>query len=130
MAVQAGNIIVSFRAGANLTGSRYRFVTLGTEDGTVVLAGANSRVLGVLQNAPNTGMAASVAIAGVAKVVAGGSISRGSLVRSDANGAAVAATLPSGTWSGSTEHVAGIALEAASAGQLVEILLTPFSYGR
>lgn len=130
MAVHAGNIIVSFTAGENLAAARFRFVSLGTADGTVVRAGANSRVLGVLQNAPLVGDAASVAVAGVVKVVAGGSISRGSLVRSDANGAAVAATMPSGTWSGTTEHVAGVALEAASTGQLVEILLMPCTFGR
>lgn len=130
MAVQASTVIVSFTAGADLSNSRFRFVALGGSDGTVVRAGANARVLGVLQNAPKQNDAASVAVLGVVKVVAGGSISRGSLVRSDANGAAVAATMPTSTWGGAIEHVAGIALENASAGQLVEILLTPFSFGR
>ncbi len=130
MAVLASPVIVTFKAGADLRNARWRFVALGTADGTVVQAGANARVLGVLTNKPNTNEAAAVAVAGIVKVVAGGAITRGQLVRSDANGAAVPATAPGASWSGATENVAGIALENASTNQLVEILLTPFSYGR
>ncbi len=130
MAVLASPVIVTFKAGADLRNARWCFVALGTTDGTVVQAGANARVLGVLTNKPNTNEAAAVAVAGIVKVVAGGAITRGQLVRSDANGAAVPATAPGGSWAGATENVAGIALENAVAGQLVEILLTPFSYGR
>ncbi len=130
MAVLASPVIVTFTAGADLSNAQWRFVKMGTADGTVVQADANSRVIGVLTNKPKLGEPAAVAVAGVVKVEAGGAITRGQLVGANAAGQAIPATAPGATWGGAIEHVAGIALENATAGQLVEILLSQFSYGR
>lgn len=104
------------------SGNQYRFVKATTTAGTCTLAtaAANELVLGVLQNKPqNTNMAATVAISGVSKVEAGtGGVTAGAAVKVEADGQAVVATLP-----GDAAVVVGVALAAASAGQLFPCLL-------
>lgn len=80
------------------------------------LAGADEAAAGVLQNKPQmVGAASTVSISGVSMVVAGGAITAGSVVYSDADGAA--------TSTGTTSPL-GVALEdATGAGQLVPVLL-------
>lgn len=95
-------------------GKQYCFVKV-TGAHTVGLATAATDVLaGVLQNKPqNVGMAATVGIFGVSKVLAGGNITAGSKVAPDGNGAAV------------TDATNGksIALASGAAGDLIPVLL-------
>jgi hypothetical protein len=78
-------------------GKQYKFVkvvgarTVGLSDGD-----ADEIVIGVLQNKPQyTGSAATIAIRGVSKVVAGGTVNAGNPVKVETStGEAVAATLP------------------------------------
>jgi hypothetical protein len=104
------------------SGNQYRFVKATSTAGTCTLAtgAANELVLGVLQNKPQyTDMAATVAIRGVVKVEAGtGGVAAGNAVKVEADGQAVAATLPA-----DAAVVVGVALGAASAGQLFPCLL-------
>ena len=96
---------------------------MGTADGTVVQAsGATAPIIGVsdeLDAAADERV--DVHVLGVARVVAGGTLSRGTLVTSDAQGRAVAAA-PS---TGANAYVAGVVLVAAAAGDIVPVLLTP-----
>jgi hypothetical protein len=105
-------------------GKQYYFVkatstaaTCGLADGT-----ANELVIGVLQNKPQYDtQAATVAIRGVTKVVAGtGGVAAGDPIKVDSviDGTGVAATLPA-----DAALVVGIALGAASAGALFPCLL-------
>lgn len=81
------------------------------------LAGATDTVMGVLQNKPqNTGAAATVAIRGVSKVVAGEAITAGSKVYAKADGTVQDTT--------TTNTYVGVALQSASAaGELIPVLL-------
>ena len=111
--------LISLSAGADLSGSIKRLLKLDG-NGDAVVATGNSRVVGVLQNKPESGQAASVAIGDTAKVVAGGTVAIGGEVESDANGAAVAV-------SGAGEHeIVGIALEAGVTNDVIEVLLKSY----
>lgn len=84
--------------------------------GTVILAAAASEnLVGILQNKPKSGEAATVSKGGVSKCVAGGesSINAGDYITADANGQAQAAL--------AGEVVVGIALEDATDGQLFSV---------
>lgn len=88
----------------------YRFVKLVTTDGvtTVVVAAADQATIGILQNQPNTGQVADVAMAGGigAKVKLGGTVSRGDYLKSDASGDAVLAG--PGEWAGAIAMENGV----------------------
>lgn len=64
--VDYGQIDVSLPAGEDLTGKQYYFVKI--TNGEVVLAGANEKSLGILQNAPDDGEIASVRVQGISKL--------------------------------------------------------------
>ncbi len=102
-------------------GKQYKFVkvtgakTCGLSDGD-----ANEIVIGVLQNKPQyTGSAATVAIRGVSRVVAGGNVNAGDAVKVETTtGEAVAATLP-----GDAEAVVGIAVTSGADQEIISVLL-------
>jgi len=95
MAYQQAQSRITLKAGEDLSSSQYFFVKIDT-DGDVVLTTDGQNAIGILQNAPAEGEAASVAISGVSKVAIGtsGSLDSGSVIGSDANGKAIAAVSP------------------------------------
>lgn len=112
---------VSLPAAADLSAAQFKLLTVNSS-GNAALAGATSLVVGVLQNKPDAaGKAATVAYAGVSKVVAGGSITAGARVTADANGAAVAAA-------SAGDAVLGVALATASSGDLIPVLINPYPF--
>ena len=123
--------VVSFEA-ENIFAERYVCVELGTSDNQVDLpSAANEQVVGVIQDVTDAvGEAVPVMISGITKVVAGGVISKGAYLTTVAStGRVQSAPSISSTWTGtsaSTEHVIGIALEAASAaGEVIKMLIRP-----
>ena len=97
-------------------GKQYHFVKV-TGAHQVGLAGATGAVVGVMQNKPQgAGQAATVAIAGVSKVVSDVPITAGASIQVSSDGqAAISGAGP----------VVGIALSTAvNAGELVNVLLT------
>jgi len=117
MATQQASIEVSLPANADLSASQFLFVLLNTSGRVAVVASAGGDADGVLTNKPTVaGEAASVQIGGIAKVVAGGTITAGDKVQSDAAGKALTAA--------SADHVLGRATISAVSGDLVEVLLT------
>lgn len=118
----------TFPASADLSTKQNYFVVLNSS-GQVVVAGANVSVIGVLQDSPAAAnRSAGVRIFGIAKVVAGGTITANDKVASDAAGKAVKATAASVS-AGTPEplagsYAAGIALQSAVSGDLVPVLLT------
>lgn len=97
-------------------GKQYHFVKI-TGAHTVGLADATNAVVGVMQNKPQgPGNAATVAIAGVSKVVSDVAVPAGSAVKVSADGqAAITGTGPT----------VGIAITTtANPGELVDVLLT------
>lgn len=116
MAQQEALTCISLEAGADLSAGQYHFVNMSSDGQVDLVASAGAQGIGVLQNKPDAaGRAASVAVYGVAKVVAGGSITAGNRIQSDANGAAIAAA--------SGDFVLGVAMTSADSGDLVEVLL-------
>jgi hypothetical protein len=134
MATYREALVVSFVAGADLRNFPFAPVRLDST-GRVVLAGANERAIGILQNKPNAGEAASVMLYGISKAVAAGTISIGSPVVAAANGrvAAAGAFHNHGTASNNPptgqQRILGFALTGATAaGQVIEVLLAPFEF--
>ena len=135
MATYKEAFVLSFVAGADLRSYPFAPVRLDTTTGRVVLAGANERAIGILQNKPNNGETASVMLYGISKAVAAGSISIGSPVVSAGNGRVQAAgTFHNHGASSSNpptaqQRIIGFALTAATAsGQVIEVLLAPFEF--
>jgi len=134
MATYREALVISFVAGADLRNYPFAPVRLDT-NGRVVLAGANERAIGILQNKPNTGEAASVMLYGISKAIASGAIPVGSPVVAAANGRVAAAgtfhnhgTASSNPPTGQ-QRIIGFALTGATAaGQVIEVLLAPFEF--
>lgn len=105
---------ITLEAGADLSSSQYLFVDVNSS-GKAVVAGNGGNAVGVLQNNPASGAASTVQTAGIAKVIASGSITAGARVASDAAGKAKTAA--------STNHVLGRALEEGAANRVISVLL-------
>lgn len=89
-------------------------------DHACVLASAGTDpIVGVLQNKPKAGSGALVRFIGTSKVIAGGTITRGDLVTSDANGKAVTTVT-------NKDVAIGRALVSAVLNDILEIHLAPF----
>lgn len=94
-------------AGADLRTKQFTFVTLDNAGKVIASSTLGGKVIGVLQNKPNTGEVADVMAIGQSKVVASAGITAGDNIMSAANGlAATAATTGS--------SIVGKALETAA----------------
>lgn len=92
MAYEIPGKMITLPAGADLSSSQYLFVTADTS-GNAVLPGSTEGVsiLGVLQNKPTSGQAASVMIDGVSKVRAiSSTVAAGDIIAASSAGYAVA----------------------------------------
>ena len=119
MASQGYGTDVTEIAGADLSAAQFLAVKL-TSTG-LVIAGAGDFALGILQNKPANGQAATVRIDGKSKFVAGGAVTKGALLASDAAGKAKAATAGATT---SSNVIAQATEAAAGAGQIIGVYLT------
>lgn len=101
-------------AGADLSGSQFRFVKASTTAAKqVVQTVAGENAIGVLYEPGASGTTVGFANGGILTVYAGGTVAVGAKVASDANGRAVTAA--------STNHVLGVARTAGVSGQTMEI---------
>lgn len=91
MAREANLSCRTYPAGADLSAKQFYAVKLDSA-AAVVLAGAGEAAIGILQNNPTSGQAATVAIAGRSKMVAGAAVASGARVASNASGKGVTAT--------------------------------------
>lgn len=98
-------------ATADLSSSQYKFVNL---DGT--LSGAGELAF-ILVDKPGDTEVGTIVLQGKEKVTAGGSITKGDKIASDASGDAVTAT--------TGDEVLGIAMEDAADGDVFMILANP-----
>lgn len=115
---------ITLTAGADLSSGQYKIVQLSAAN-TVTLATASTQtILGVLVNAPGSGEAAEVAIEGVAKVIADGSVAVGDLITADSNSVATSVTQADADGADTFAKTLGIALEAdAAANAYIRVLL-------
>jgi hypothetical protein len=116
MATQNLGQTISLEAGADLTSSQYRFVKLSS--GKAALCGDGEDAIGVLQNDPNSGQEAAVALSGITKVVAGGMCTQDGYGASDSSGRAVDAVTGDFTLCRFLEA-------ATTAGEIVSAVLLP-----
>jgi len=117
MAHQESVVCITLPAGADLRTHQFKFVDAPAGLPTLVAA-TTDRTIGVLQNAPNTGEAAQIAVAGVVKVESGEAVAIGGVVKADATGRATDVAIAT------TEIELGIALTASgAAGELISVLL-------
>lgn len=91
-----------------------KFHGTATNDTVVAIAAATDIPLGVLQNAPKQGEESEVVLTGIAKLKAGGVITRDDLLTIASDGRFVKATPGTDT----TKYVIGRALESAAANQI------------
>jgi len=108
---------ISLVAGEDLSSSQYYFVAVDTS-GQAVLTGDDGNPIGVVQNKPESGQAATIAIAGVTKLYIGteSGLGAGYNVGCDSNSA--------GKVSDTGSFRMGVALEDPTAdGDIVSVLL-------
>lgn len=111
-----------FLAGATVTPNR--LVKIGAADQTVIMGAAAADLpVGVSAQLVTaaSGERVDVVMSGVYEVIAGGSVTRGAPICSDANGAGVVSAPAAGTNNG----IVGFALEAAAAGDLFAVMIAP-----
>ena len=116
MAFGNAGVDISREAGQDLSAKQYHFVTIAS-DGQVDATGDGLLAHGVLQNDPSAaGQGATVRIAGISKVYAGGACTRGGLVSSTAAGRAINTV--------SADFACGVALETGTNdGDIISVLL-------
>lgn len=112
------NYIPGFRAGADLSSSRYVALQLAS-DGDVEAATANEmEFIGFLQNAPASGAVAEIAgLGGGAKAIAAGNINPGDKLTTDSSGHLVAIT------TGQTKAAVAVALSSAVDNDIFDVLV-------
>lgn len=105
-------------AGADLSTKQHCFANVDSTG--IILAGAGTRVVGIVRNKPIAGQAVTLGIAGKQKVITGsGGITLGARVKSDASGHAVAAADADAV----IGAVCGWCAMAASATEMCEVVL-------
>jgi hypothetical protein len=122
MAYEAAQVKVGqFTASADLSAKQYHFVKMSGNDTVTVCAAITDVPVGVLQNNPASGGVAEVALLGVTKVVADGTLAAGNLIGTSADGQADAIAAGTDT----TVYLMGVAVSAASAGETTTMILNP-----
>lgn len=119
MAYEIPGFTFTLVAAADYSASQFRFIDVDTTGKGATPTAAGGRVVGVRNNKPKSGEAATVVVNGVSIVEAGAAVAVGADVMTDTTGRAITAATTG-------SNIAGIALEAASAaGQFIAILLSP-----
>jgi len=108
MATEGGQLrVTGLVAGADLSAGQYRFVELSAANTVTIANAITDNVIGVLQNNPTSGQSAEVVVFGRTKISADAAFAVGAQLSTSVDGQAQAAV--------ATQHVCGMALEAASA---------------
>ena len=117
MAHEVPILQTTLKSTGDLSAKQFSLVKLDTANNeSVVVCSANSdRVVGVVTNKPTAGQPATVMCYGITKVQAGGTITRGDPLMSDASGHAVTAT--------GTNPSFALALSSSASGQLFDALI-------
>ena len=111
MAYELPGQVATFTAAADLSAKQYYFVKITADNTVNVCAAVTDIPIGVLQNAPASGEAASVMLYGISKVSANEAIAVGNNIGTGDDGQADVVAAGTDT----TVRLVGQALEAASA---------------
>lgn len=116
-----GAITHSWPAGADLSAKQYYAVQLTTSE-TITLADATVRVVGVLQDAPTSGVAGNVTLCGISRAVTdgnAGAIAVMDTLAPDANGKLVKTTTDN-------DEAVAVALQASTTdGAIIAVFVLP-----
>lgn len=118
MATKAGfHADFPFIAGQDLSAYQGKAVLIGAADNVVIPASQNTvqRAFGILMNDPTSGHGAAVTVFGGARVVLGGTVTRGTQLSHDSSAFIIAAT--------SGLCVLGMAVESGVAGDIVNAII-------
>jgi hypothetical protein len=113
---------ITLIAGADLSTHQFKGVKLDAAGAAVLVAAATDVPVGVLQNKPTSGQAATVRVLGVTKFLSGGTITAGGVtgrIRSS-NGTAIAAQA---LGTGPTEFIYGQAMQSSSSGDVFKAII-------
>lgn len=110
MAYEIPDLVVSFKAGGDLSSKQYYFVKMNADNEVVVCSGATDIPVGVVQNDPTSGQEAEVMVQGVSKVSSDAALTAGTLIGTSGDGQADAKT----AGSDGTEYIAGQVIEGSS----------------
>lgn len=117
MAHKEAQISVTLEAGADLSAAQFKFVTVDA-DGQLSVSTDGAASVGVLLNDPSAaGRAAEVCIGGVTRVEAGGTVTAGDAVASNATGEAITAA--------TDDIILGTALTGGADGEVITIVFQP-----
>jgi hypothetical protein len=120
MAYETGLVTIgTLTAAADLSSKQYHFVVLASASTVNVATAITNAPIGILQNAPESGESAIVAVSGVSKVVADGTLAAGNFIGTSADAQADAISPGTDT----TVYMMGQCLGAASAGETTEMIL-------
>jgi len=120
MAYETGLVTIgTLTAAADLSSKQYHFVVLASASTVNVATAITNAPIGILQNAPTSGQSAIVAVSGVSKVVADGTLAAGNFIGTSADAQADAISPGTDT----TVYMMGQCLGAASAGETTEMIL-------
>lgn len=116
MAYEIPGFSFTLVAGEDLTSSQFCAVDVEVSTGQVVLPTAKGRAIGVVQNKPDDGFAATIVVTGVTKALVGvGGVIAGNNVTVDDDGTIIQA--------GSGDRCIGLALSTGAAATLQTVLL-------
>ena len=110
----------TFPVSADLSADQFLFVTLNSSGLIILPAAEGDLALGVLDDTPRAGTHGTVVMAGIAKVIAGTSITPMQQLSADTTGKAIAAD--------TGDTVVALALQAAASGDVFSVLLTPSGF--
>lgn len=114
MATNHNGLSITLAAAADLSAKQFTVIKLDS-NGAAASAGAGEAGIGILQNNPGSGQAATVQIDGISKAKAGGTISAGAALAANASGLLVAAT--------TGNYIVGFAKAAAASGDVFPVVL-------
>lgn len=113
---------ITLEAAVDLSSKQYHLLRLSAAWTCNQASNTNAPIAGVLQNAPQSGEAATVGLLGISRIVCGSSVAAGDMLTTSTSGRAVTCSPASGAglW------VIGQALEAASAdGDIISAYIRP-----
>ena len=118
MAEYGAGLDVTMISEWDLRANQYCPVLVGTGDQKVVVSSQTLQgpVVGILQNKPFSGEAARIRMAGITKMMAGDTITRGYFLTTNSNGGVIV---------GNSGHILGVAMESANSGSAFMGLVTP-----
>ena len=115
MAISQQVYDISMKTATDLSDKQFYWMQVSADYTVALATAADTELVGLLQNKPESGVAAQVRRVGISKAVLGGTVTAGSRLTSDANGKTVAAT--------SGQRYGAIALEGGDSGDTISVLM-------